>query len=191
MRSFHPSSCLWLRFFFSLLSLLLFLVLCCEVHPPFFLPQAGLLFTVLSCLLFLVFLQRHLLWMLPMELWQEVLGFCAFPEYARMTKLRKAVSREFYFLLKQSLLELRFDCVLPSPGLGGLWMASRDVQATCTHILHLGLCATHHSFSEGHLLFLHTGFHSPVRRQRLPVVVPGGGAAGGHRAAALPAETGG
>ena len=73
-----------------------------------------------------------------MEVWQEVLGFCPFEEYARMTTSKPA-SRELYFLLKQSLLELHFGSMLPSPALGGLWMASRDVLATDPRVLNLGL----------------------------------------------------
>ena len=91
------------------------------------------------CLFCLV--QRHLLRMLPLEVWQEVLGFCPFEEYARMTAGSKLASREFYFVLKQSLLELSFedDDVLRSPALCGLWMASRVVEATYPRVLHLGL----------------------------------------------------
>lgn len=85
-------------------------------------------------------MQRHLLRLLPMEVWQGVLGFCPFVEYVRMTPGGKAASREFYFLLKQSLLELCFGSVLPSPALGGLWMASRHSLASYTRVLHLGLC---------------------------------------------------
>ena len=40
-------------------------------------------------------------------------------------------------MLKQYLLELRFDTLFPSPALRGLWMASRDMQATFTRVLHL------------------------------------------------------
>ena len=78
-------------------------------------------------------LQRSLLWMLPLEMWQEALDFCSFPDYTRMI----CILREFYFLLEQSLLELRIDTLFPSPALGGLWMASRDMQATFTRVLHL------------------------------------------------------
>ena len=83
-------------------------------------------------------LQRHLLWMLPLEVWQEVLGFCAFEEHARVME-KKPASREFYFLLKQSLLELRFGSMLPSSALGVLWMASRDLLASHPRVLLLGL----------------------------------------------------
>ena len=78
-------------------------------------------------------LQRSLLWMLPLEMWQEALDFCSFPDYTRMI----CILREFYFLLEQSLLELRFDTLFPSLALGGLWMASRDTQATFTRVPHL------------------------------------------------------
>lgn len=53
------------------------------------------------------------------------------------------VSREFYYLLKQSLLELRFPALTPSPALGGLWMASRDLQASQPRVLHLGSSPVH------------------------------------------------
>ena len=81
-------------------------------------------------------LQRHLLWMLPLEVWQQVLGFCPCPVYARL--VRNPSNREFYHLLKQSLLELHFGSMLPSPALGGLWMASRHPEAARPRILHLG-----------------------------------------------------
>ena len=96
---------------------------------------------ILPCSCAIIFLlQCHLLWMLPMEVWQEVLGFCPCKEYTRMAT-GKPASREFYFLLKQSLLELRFGRILPSPALGGLWIASRDALASHTRVLHLGLCS--------------------------------------------------
>ena len=89
--------------------------------------------------------------MLPLEAWQEVLGFCPFAEYSRMATSKPA-SREFYFLLKQSLLELHFLKMFPSPALGGLWMASRDVQATYARVLFLGLFVFLHPFGFSPLL---------------------------------------
>ena len=81
----------------------------------------------------LVFTQRPsqllLRWMLPVEVWQEVLGFCSLQEYKTMDP----VSREFYLLLKQSLLELP---PLTS-GLGGLWLATRDPMASLVRVLRM------------------------------------------------------
>ena len=140
---------------------------------------------------FIFLVQRHLLWMLPIEAWQEVLGFCPFDEYARMTTSMLA-SREFYFLLKQSLLELRFGSMLPSPALGGLWMASRDMLATYPRVLLLGLVS--HSFQ---LLltcgrsFVLSSFLLALRRERVHAIISGGEAPGGDRATALVAEAGG
>ena len=96
--------------------------------------------------------------MLPAEVWQEVLGFCPFEEYARLVGICSSgggegrrvllqwgdsapVSREFYLLLKLSLLEMRFHTMLPSASLGGLWMASRGLEAKPVHKLRLGLSA--------------------------------------------------
>ena len=59
-------------------------------------------------------LQHRLLWLLSVEVWQEVLGFCSFHEYNRL-KSNKLASRDFYFLLKQSLLEMQFFRMMPSP----------------------------------------------------------------------------
>ena len=81
-----------------------------------------------------------MLWVLPLEVWQQVLGFCPFDEYARLTA-GGITSREFYYLLKQSLLDLRFGTKLPAPAVGGLWMASRDVLATHVRVLCLGICS--------------------------------------------------
>lgn len=47
-------------------------------------------------------------------------------------------SREFYFLLKQSLLEMRLCRAFPSAFMGGLWIASRGLQAPCIRKLRLG-----------------------------------------------------
>ena len=85
---------------------------------------------VLGCSFLLPLLQRrHLLCMLPVEVWQEVLGFCACDEYTRLVGLRRVdetvkwraqpASRELYFVLKHSLLEMRFHTMLPSASLGG------------------------------------------------------------------------
>ena len=96
--------------------------------------------------------QRVLLWMLPVEMWREVLGFCPFNEYVRLMGLRRAVaggrpslqwlsrpvSCEFYFLLKLALLEMRFHTMLPSASLGGLWLASRGQEARFIRKLRLG-----------------------------------------------------
>ena len=104
--------------------------------------------------------QKLLLWMLPAEVWQEVLGFCPFDEYARLVGMRSVEegstwisytdlrlrwasqppSREFYHLLKLSLLEMRFHTMLPSPSLGGLWLASRGLEARFIRKLRLGGC---------------------------------------------------
>ena len=73
--------------------------------------------------------QLVLRWMLPVEMWQEVLGFCPLQEY----KMLAPVSREFYSLLKQSLLELP---PLTS-ALGGLWLATRDPMATLVRVLRM------------------------------------------------------
>ena len=67
--------------------------------------------------------------MLPVEMWQEVLGFCSLEEYKTLVP----VSREFYLLLKQSLLELP---PLTS-ALGGLWLATRDPMATLVRVLRI------------------------------------------------------
>ena len=73
--------------------------------------------------------QLVLRWMLPVEMWQEVLGFCSLQEYKALVP----VSREFYSLLKQSLLELP-----PlTPALGGLWLATRDPNATLVRVLRM------------------------------------------------------
>ena len=73
--------------------------------------------------------QLVLRWMLPVEVWQEVLGFCPLEEYATLIP----ACREFYLLLKQSLLELP---PLTS-GLGGLWLATRDPMATRVRVLRM------------------------------------------------------
>ena len=73
--------------------------------------------------------QLVLRWMLPVEMWQEVLGFCSLQEYKTLVP----VSREFYLLLKQSLLELP-----PlTPALGGLWLATRDPMASLVRVLSI------------------------------------------------------
>ena len=85
-------------------------------------------------------------------MWQEVLGFCPFNEYAQLVGLHCAdhrrparrwsshpASSEFYFLLKMSLLEMRFRTALPSPTLGGLWLASRGPEAKMICRLRMGL----------------------------------------------------
>ena len=67
--------------------------------------------------------------MLPVEVWQEVLGFCPLEEYATLIP----ACREFYLLLKQSLLELP-----PlTPALGGLWLATRDPMAALVRVLRM------------------------------------------------------
>ena len=118
--------------------------------------------------------------MLPLEMWQEALDFCSFPDYTRMI----CFSWGFYYLFKQSLLELRIDTLFPSPALGGLWMASRDMQATFTRVLHLGLLVFECScaFGARHFFF--------ACRKNVDGFSCGGGATGGDRAAAFPAETG-
>ena len=89
--------------------------------------------------------------MLPVEVWQEVLGFCPFDVYTWLIGLRRAAvrwrpsvewlarpaSREFYHLLKLSLLEMTFRDLLPSASLGGLWLASRGEEAKCIRKLRL------------------------------------------------------
>ena len=73
-------------------------------------------------------LQRSLLWMLPLEMWQEALDFCSFPDYTRMI----SASGKFHFLLEQSLLEQRFDTLFPSPALGDCgWR-----RVICRQLLH-------------------------------------------------------
>ena len=119
-------------------------------------------------------LQRSLLWMLPLEMWQEALDFCSFPDYTRMI----CFSWGFYYLFKQSLLELRIDTLFPSPALGGLWMASRDMQATFTRVLHLGLSVFGYlrAFGELHfssfLLAGNLSMASPVAVEQLLEIVP-------------------
>lgn len=77
-----------------------------------------------------------------------MLGFCPFDEYAMQVGLRlvgeslrwrsRPPSREFYHLLKLSLLEMRFDRLLPSASLGGMWLASRGPEARIIRKLYLG-----------------------------------------------------
>ena len=104
---------------------------------------------VLGCSFLLPLLQRrYLLCMLPVEVWQEVLGFCACDEYTRLVGLRRVgetvkwrsqpASRELYFVLKHSLLEMRFHTMLPSASLGGLWLASRGPESRFVRKLRLG-----------------------------------------------------
>ena len=76
--------------------------------------------------------QLVLRWMLPVEMWQEVLGFCPLEEYATLIP----ACREFYLLLKQSLLELP---PLTS-ALGGLWLVTRDPMATLVRVLRITDC---------------------------------------------------
>lgn len=128
-----------------------------------------------------------------------MLGFCTFPEYASMTA-GKPASREFYFVLKQSLLELRFSRQLPSPALGGLWMASRDPLAASTRVLHLGAslfpCLFWNSFRSTVTVVLprdaggctRTHTNDIQRRMLLCHIPPGGGALGRDRAAAFAAK---
>ena len=67
--------------------------------------------------------------MLPVEVWQKVLGFCPLQEY----KTSAPACREFYLLRKQSLLELP-----PlTPALGGLWLATRDPMASLVRVLRI------------------------------------------------------
>ena len=73
--------------------------------------------------------QLVLRWMLPVEMWQEVLGFCPLEEYATLIP----ACREFYLLLKQSLLELP---PLTS-ALGGLWLVTRGPMATLVRVLRI------------------------------------------------------
>jgi len=73
--------------------------------------------------------QLVLRWMLPVEVWQEVLGFCSLQEYKALIP----ACREFYLLLKRSLLELP---PLTS-ALGGLWLATRDPMATLVRVLRM------------------------------------------------------
>lgn len=98
--------------------------------------------------------------MLPVEMWREVLGFCPFDDYLQLVGLRRVEretlwgrcqsvlqwhsrtsSREFYFLLKLSMLEMRFHKVLPSASLGGLWVVSRDPETRYIRKLRLGRCS--------------------------------------------------
>ena len=73
--------------------------------------------------------QLVLRWMLPVEMWQEVLGFCPLEEYATLIP----ACREFYLLLKQSLLELP-----PlTPALGGLWLATSGPMANLVRVLRM------------------------------------------------------
>ena len=74
--------------------------------------------------------------MLPLEVWQEVLGFCPCEEYVSL--INSAASREFYSILKDSLLEMRFCVMLPSAWLGGMWEATRSPAARCVRKLRLG-----------------------------------------------------
>ena len=67
--------------------------------------------------------------MLPVEVWQEVLGFCPLQDYKTLIP----ACREFYLLLKQSLLELP---PLTS-ALGGLWLATRGPMATLVRVLRI------------------------------------------------------
>lgn len=152
-------------------------------------------------------LQRHLLCMLPMEVWQQVLGFCSFEVCCRMTK---PASREFYYLLKQSLLELRFGSMLPSSALGVLWMASRDLLASHPRVLLLGLFVSSpmaffffFSFRSFQLTPTSTHTHtltlSPsssrtrytVHRQPFTVLASGGGASGGDCPAVFASQVAG
>lgn len=107
--------------------------------------------------------KRRLLWMLPLEGWQEVLGFCPFQESSRMTRTLTPASREFYFLLKQSLLEMCFweKYSLPQHW-RGLWIASRDALATRARVLHLGV---------SRVFFLVIFFCSLVTVEWLPCIV--------------------
>ena len=73
--------------------------------------------------------QLVLRWLLPVEMWQEVLGFCPLEEYATLIP----ACREFYLLLKQSLLELP---PLTS-ALGGLWLVTRGPMATLVRVLRI------------------------------------------------------
>ena len=73
--------------------------------------------------------QLVLRWMLPVEMWQEVLGFCSLEEYRALVP----VSREFYLLLKRSLLELP---PLTS-ALGGLWLATREPMVSLVRVLRM------------------------------------------------------
>ena len=73
--------------------------------------------------------QLLLRWMLPVEVWQKVLGFCPLQEY----KTSAPACREFYLLRKQSLLELP-----PlTPALGGLWLATSGPMANLVRVLRM------------------------------------------------------
>ena len=67
---------------------------------------------------------------------------------------------------------------VPFPGAGGLWMASRDMQATFTRVLHLGLSVFGYlrAFGELHfssfLLAGNLSMASPVAVEQLLEIVP-------------------
>ena len=63
--------------------------------------------------------------MLPVEIWRNVLEYVDPDEYSVLARAEAGVSREFYWLLKNSLTTMRVhNSVVPLCGV--VWLHSRD-----------------------------------------------------------------
>lgn len=63
--------------------------------------------------------------LLPLDVWREVLEFVDPVQYSALARKESGVSREFYWLLKNSLSTLRIHHPV-TPLCGVVWLESRD-----------------------------------------------------------------
>ena len=83
------------------------------------------LFTMLCMYRFSFLFQTTLSRMLPENVWREVLEYANPEEYAALARQATGVSREFYWLLKNSVTTIRIHRpIVPLCGL--VWLHSRD-----------------------------------------------------------------
>ena len=118
-RDFEVCRFCWLRFMFPF----------CHVNriDPFTMPPT----------------QPTLSLMIPAETWRQVLGFVGPDEYSALARNAVCVSREFYWLLKNSVTTIRVHRpVVPLCGL--VWLHSRDTRFSCIKYVE-GKCVCHSS----------------------------------------------
>ena len=83
-----------------------------------------------ACLMFISsFFQRALCLSLPEDVWRIVLSFTDPLEYTSLSRKSCGVNREFYTLLKNSLVLIRLHSPV-SPLLGMVWMHSRELECS-------------------------------------------------------------
>ena len=83
---------------------------------------------VCTCPLFwrpIICIQTTLTLLLPADVWREVLEYADSVEYTSLTRVSAGVSKEFYWLLKNSLSTIRVHHPV-SPLYGLVWLQSRD-----------------------------------------------------------------